>query len=51
LKSTKAKVRSYGVRYEGLKYTFAGFEDYLDRVISIREDNGSCLHFDSTTGT
>ncbi len=48
LKSTKAKVRSYGVRYEGLKYTFAGFEDYIDRVISIREDNGKLLAFDST---
>lgn len=48
LKSTKVKVRAYGVRYEGLKYSFAGFEDYLDRVISIREDNGKLLAFDST---
>lgn len=47
-KSTKVKVRSFGVRYEGLKYKFEGFEYYLDKVISIREDNGKLLAFDST---
>lgn len=47
-KSAKAKVRTGGVRYEGLKYRFKGFEDYIGRVVSIREDGGKLLVFDST---
>jgi len=47
-KNAKARVRTGGVRYEGLKYKFKGFEDYIGKVVSIREDNGKLLVFDST---
>jgi len=46
-KSTKAKVRASGVRYQGIKYKFKGYENYQGKVVSIREANGKLQVFDS----
>lgn len=48
-KGVKAKVRSFGVRYEGQKYTFDGFLQYIGRIVRIREDEGKLLVFDSAS--